>query len=192
MTEKPKTKVDELRDALQKRKSAEDADVNSDDVTIEENSLEAELATAREEAKQHYDKLLRVMADFDNFRRRNDKEKKDAIKFANEELISELLTVLDHMDQALSHIKQSDSAEAKNLALGVELVCKQLVSTFEKYGLKAIDAVGQPFDAKVHEALQMVDAEDVAPGTVVVQHRRGYLLGERLLRPALVDVAREH
>jgi len=191
MTEKAKTKVDELRDALKKRKEVEEANVDSEDATVEENSLEGELNAAREEAKEHYDKLLRVMADFDNFRRRNEKEKKEAIKFANEELIQELLTVMDHMDQALSHIKQSDSAEAKNLALGVELVVKQLASTLEKYGLKPVDAVGQVFDAKLHEALQMVDAEDVAPGTVVAQHRRGYLLGDRLLRPALVDVVRE-
>jgi molecular chaperone GrpE len=199
---KSKTKVDELRDALEKRRVTEKArdasqdeaeleDTVSDNTASEESAMADDLAAAKEEARTHYDKLLRVMADFDNFRRRNEREKQEVIRYANEELVRELLSVLDHMDQALSHIKQNSGEEAKNLALGVELVAKQLMGTLEKYGLKGIDAVGQPFDPKVHEALQIVDAEDAAPGTVVAQHRRGYMLGDRLLRAALVDVVQE-
>ncbi len=210
MTDKPRTKVEELREALKKRSAMKpvttDETVSDDtisDDTVPDSAvsdvaasssdanMDAELALAREEAKSHYEKLLRAMADFENYRKRVERDKQDLVKFANETLIHELLNVLDHLDQALNHIKQSSNDEAKNLALGVELVGKQLVGALEKFGLKAVDAVGQPFDPKLHEALQMVDAEDVAPETVVAQHRRGYVLNGRLLRPALVDVVRE-
>lgn len=188
MTDKPKSKVEELRESLKKRsamKSATGDDVSSD------SDLDAELAAAKEEAKSHYEKLLRAMADFENYRKRMDRDKQDLVRYANEELISELLSVLDHLEQAMSHIKQSSNEEAKNLALGVELVGKQLVSALEKFGLKAVDAEGEQFDPKLHEALQMVDAEGAAPGIVLEQHRRGYVLNGRLLRPALVNVVRE-
>jgi molecular chaperone GrpE len=211
MTDKPKSKVEELRESLKKRSAMKPAthdEVTEADETVSDDTvsnstvsgdaassdidMDAELASAREEAKTHYEKLLRAMADFENYRKRMERDKQDLVRYANEELIGELLGVLDHLDQALSHIKQSSNDEAKNLALGVELVGKQLVGALEKFGLKSVDAVGQMFDPKVHEALQMVDAEDMAPGTVVAQHRRGYVLNGRLLRPALVDVVREH
>lgn len=191
MTDKPKTKVDQLRESLEKRKNAKAA---SEEITEHDDAVdvEAELSAAKEEAKTHYDKLLRAMADFENYRRRMERDKQDLVKFANENLIRELLNVLDHLEQALSHIKQGAGDDARNLALGVELVAKQLVGALEKFGLKAVNAeVGQAFDPQHHEALQMVDAEDAAPGTVLGQHRRGYMLHDRLLRPALVDVVKE-
>lgn len=206
-----KTKVEELREALEKRRTmktvppdevieadetvsddTQSGSTASDGSASSDTAMDAELAAAREEAKAHYEKLLRSMADFENYRKRVERDKVDLVRFANEELIRELLSVLDHLDQALSHIKQSSNEEAKNLALGVELVGKQLVGTLEKFGLKGVDAVGQVFDPKLHEALQMVDVEDAEPGTVVAQHRRGYVLNGRLLRPALVDVVKEH
>ncbi len=190
MTDKPKSKVDELRESLEKRRLKSDVEENTEaDDTV--SDVESELSAAQEEAKTHYNNLLRAMADFENYRKRVERDKQDLVRFANENLITEMLSVLDHLDQALSHIKQSSGDEARNLALGVELVAKQLVGVLEKNGLKAIDAVGLPFDARVHEALQMVDAEDAAPGTVVAQHRRGYMLNDRLIRPSLVDVVRE-
>lgn len=200
MTDKPKTKVDQLRESLEKRKNANTAseEVTEHDETVSEGSIssdadvEAELSAAKEEAKTHYNKLLRAMADFENYRKRMERDKQDLVKFANENLIRELLNVIDHLDQALSHIKQSSGDDARNLALGVELVAKQLVGALEKFGLKAVDAeMGQHFDPQHHEALQMVDAEDAEPGTVLAQHRRGYMLHDRLLRPALVDVVKE-
>lgn len=193
MTDKPRSKVEELRESLKKRSAMKPA--TTDDITeaddSSESDMDAELASAKEEAKTHYEKLLRAMADFENYRKRVERDKQDLVRYANEELIGELLGVLDHLDQAMSHIKQSSNDEAKNLALGVELVGKQLVGALEKFGLKAVDAVGEQFDPKLHEALQMVDAEDVAPGTVVEQHRPGYVLNGRLLRAALVNVVRE-
>lgn len=191
MTEKAKTKVDQLRESLEKRKNANAAseEVAEHDEIVD---VEAELSAAKEEAKTHYDKLLRAMADFENYRKRMERDKQDLVKFANENLIRELLNVIDHLDQALSHIKQSSGDDARNLALGVELVAKQLVGALEKFGLKTVDAeMGQHFDPQHHEALQMVDAEDAEPGTVLAQHRRGYMLHDRLLRPALVDVVKE-
>lgn len=195
MTDKPKSKVEELRESLKKRSSMNptipDDVTEADDTVSSDSEMEAELASAKEEAKTHYEKLLRAMADFENYRKRVDRDKQDLVRYANEELIRELLSVLDHLDQAMSHIKQSSNEEAKNLALGVELVGKQLVGALEKFGLKSVDAIGEQFDPKLHEALQMVDAEGVEPGTILEQHRRGYVLNGRLLRPALVGVVRE-
>lgn len=200
MTDKPKSKVEELRESLKKRNTMRPAtidDVTEADDTVSgddiasDSAMDAELAAAKDEAKTHYEKLLRAMADFENYRKRVDRDKQDLVRYANEELIRELLGVLDHLEQAMSHIKQSSNDEAKNLALGVELVGKQLIGALEKFGLKAVDAVGEQFDPKLHEALQLVDAEDVAPGTILEQHRRGYALNGRLLRPTLVSVVRE-
>ena len=170
--QKPKTKVDELRESLEKRRAAEEV-------------------TEAEDAPPEREQLMRVMADFENYRKRSERERLDMVRYSNEGLMREMLSSLDHMDQALSHIKQSANTEAKNMAMGVELVAKELTNSLEKFGLKPIEAVGKPFDAKVHEALQMVDAKDAEPGTIVAQHRRGYMLHDRLLRPALVDVVKE-
>lgn len=194
-TDKPKTKVDELRAALARRNRADEVteaeETVSEGNTSSDSEIKSELTAAKEEAKTHYDKLLRVMADFENYRKRSERDRQEFTRYANEELMREMLTVLDHLDQALSHIQQSSNADARNLAMGVELVAKELMNSLEKFGLKAIDAMGQPFDPRLHEALQMVDAEDAAPETVVTQHRRGYMLHDRLLRAALVDVVKE-
>ncbi len=140
--------------------------------------LEDELAAAK-------DRYLRLMADFENHRRRAVREREDLVKRANEDLIAALLPVVDHVELALKQQPGVEDAFAK----GVRLVYEQLMAILTRAGLTAVEAQGQPFDPAQHEAILSVPSADVAENRVVQQTRRGYLLGDRLLRPAQVIVS---
>ncbi len=133
------------------------------------------------------DRLLRLQADFDNFRKRIDRDKKDWIAFANEKLILELLPVLDHFELGLADSAKNGAAPA--IVAGFQLVCTQLRTVLEKAGLQAIDAEGQPFDPNLHEAITHLPSDAVPEGHVATQTRRGYKLGDKLLRAAQVVVS---
>lgn len=152
--------------------------------------LSEQIRAAEEEAKQHYDKLLRVMAEFENFKKRMGKEQEDLAKYSNEKLLSELLPSLDDLDRVLEHVPMDASEEVKNFADGVELARKTLGKTLEKFGLKEVAAQGEPFDPTHHEAIAAVESEAHEPGNVITVHRKGYWLFDRLLRPAMVTVSK--
>jgi len=155
------------------------------------SDLGIQIQAAEEEAKQHYDKLLRVMAEFENFKRRQAKERDELIKFSNEKLLSELLPALDDLDRVLEHVPVDASDEVKTFAEGVDLARKSLGSTLAKFGLKEVPALGEAFDPAQHEAIATVESESSEPGTVIAEHRKGYWLSDRLLRPSMVTVAKE-
>lgn len=199
MTHKQKTKVDELRDALKKKgdleqhantqKSHEPAGAGKNgDAAADE--LTAQIHAAEEEAKNHYDKLLRVMAEFENFKRRMGKEQEEQLKYSNEKLINELLPMIDDLDRVLDHVPPGASEETKAIADGVGLVRKSLLAALDRFGLKEVPAEGEPFDPSRHEAIAAIESEAHAPGNVVAVHRRGYWLFDRLLRPAMVTVSK--
>lgn len=184
---KPTTKVDELREALERKKKAQErpeSDASGGD------DLTAQIHAAEEEAKQHYDKLLRVMAEFENFKKRMAKETEDRVKYANEQLLDALLPTLDNLDRVLDHVPQDRDGDVTSIAEGVDLVRKGLWTQLEKFGLREVDVVGKMFDPSEHEALTMVDKPSQKAGAILEVHRRGYWLGDRLLRPALVTVAK--
>ena len=133
------------------------------------------------------DRLLRLQADFDNFRKRTLREKNELYKRANEDLMEEVLPVLDHMDMALEAAQKHDELGA--LTDGFRLVGEQLKSSLEKFGLTAIEAEGQPFDPNLHEAIAHVPSESAPEDVVTAQVRTGYKLGNRLLRAARVVVS---
>lgn len=133
------------------------------------------------------DRLLRLQADFENFRKRIDREKKDWIAYANEKLILELLPVLDHFELGLADSAKNGASPA--IVAGFQLVCTQLRTALEKAGVQAIDAEGQPFDPHLHEAITHLPSDSVPDGKVVTQTRRGYKLGDKLLRAAQVVVS---
>ena len=157
----------------------------------EGEELAASIAAAEEEARQHYDKLLRVMAEFDNFKKRQARERDELVRFGNEKLLAELLPALDDLDRVLEHLPIDPSDEVKAFADGVALARRSLGATLEKYGLSQVPALGAPFDPAQHEAIAMVESGAQAPGTVLAVHRQGYRLFDRLLRPAMVTVAKE-
>lgn len=133
------------------------------------------------------DRLLRLQADFENYRKRMDREKKDWIAFAGEKIILDLLPVLDHFELGLADSAKNGAPAA--FTEGFQLVCGQLRTALEKAGVQAIDAEGAVFDPKLHEAITHLPSEQVPEGQVVAQTRRGYKLGDKLLRAAQVVVS---
>ena len=137
------------------------------------------------------DKYLRLAAEFENFRRRTLKERQDLLNYATENLIKELLSTVDNLERALGHASQQaqEGSEGEKLKEGVELTYRSLLQALEQVGVRAVEAVDQSFDPKVHEALRQVPSEKHEPGTVIEVYQKGYLLKDRLLRPSLVAVS---
>ena len=149
------------------------------------------LQKLQEERDSLYDRLLRKQAEFDNFRKRAEKERAEYVAFASAELVRELLNVLDSFDSAIRNAKSPDVASpgSANLLKGFELIYKQIQDTLGRSGLKAIDAKGAMFDPQVHQAVTTAPIDNVPENTVVDELRKGYTLNGRLLRPAMVSVA---
>ncbi len=144
---------------------------------------------AGDELGELNDKYLRLAAEFDNFRRRTLKERQDLLNYATENLIKELLPTVDNLERALQASEQKEASDSENLSEGVELTYRSLLQALEKSGVSVVETEGCMFDPKVHEALRRVPKEDHEPGTVLEVYQKGYLLKDRLLRPALVAVA---
>ncbi len=176
--------------AVGKNPTQEMTDEQPSDQTRSEDDVAREIKSAEQEAQLHHDKLLRVMAEFENFKKRMQREKEDIVKYGNEKLLESLLPSLDDLDRVLDHVSPDASEEAKKIADGVELVRKSLLAALEKHKLREIPALGEKFDPNVHDAISVVDADGSEPGTIISVHRKGYWLGDRLLRPVMVSVVK--
>jgi molecular chaperone GrpE len=153
-----------------------------------EQTPEQKLAEAQAEAARLRDQLLRTAADFDNFRKRARREEADATKRGKEGLLKDLLPVFDNLERAVQH---ADGAQdAKAVASGLRMVLKQFVDTLEKGGIKRVAAVGQPFDPTRHEAIQQLPSKDYPAGVVMAEVQPGYMMGDSLVRAALVVVSK--
>jgi len=159
------------------------------------NSLESMIADLRQqlaakeiEAKNNFDRLLRQAAELENYKKRSVRERDDAARYANEMLLKDLLPVVDNLERAIAHAL--GGGNGKPLVEGVEMVLRSLLDTLAKHGVSQMIAVGQSFDPAKHEAIAQVESEDHEPNSVVEELHKGYLLRERLLRPALVSVAK--
>ncbi len=148
-----------------------------------------ELRQQAAKAEEYYDRLQRQVAEADNLRKRLAKEKQDAIRYANESLIEELLPTMDSFEMAISAARDSDDNAIDSLKTGIEMVYTQLRRTLEEVGVTEIDAVGQAFDPSQHEAVSRRKTDEAEEGTVLEQTRKGYRLRDRLLRAASVIVA---
>ncbi|HEX5752762.1 MAG TPA: nucleotide exchange factor GrpE [Archangium sp.] len=138
--------------------------------------------------KDTHERALRATADLENYRKRAQKEKEEIQKFGSERLLKDFLPVVDNLDRALEAAQKS--ADFESLRTGVEMTRKLFDSAFGKHGVKVFSAAGQPFDPRLHEAMQQVESAAVPAGHVLYEAVRGYMLNERLMRPALVVVAR--
>ncbi len=141
-------------------------------------------------ADEYWDRLLRLTAEFDNFRKRAQRERQEAVQHANESLLARLVTVLDHFEMALAAIQQSSTANLDSFRTGVQMIYSQLRQVLQEAGLEEVPALGQPFDPQVHEAVQQQASADVPEDHVLSLVRKGYRLKSRLIRPAQVVVAR--
>jgi len=141
------------------------------------------------EYKELYDKYVRLHAEFENFKRRMTKDKQDAIKFANQELIRQILPFVDNLERSLQHADEAKNIDA--LKEGIEMTLKDFLKTLERSGLEIIRAKGEPFDPNVHEAIMQEERNDLEPNTVVRELQKGYKLHGRVIRPATVTVSKK-
>jgi len=154
---------------------------------------ESEYLKLKEEAdraKEYWDKLLRLQADFDNTRKRLEREKQDFVKFANEGIILELLNVLDDLERTVE-LAQSQHQDLSNFLKGVEMILAHLYEMLKEYGVKPIEAQGKLFDPHYHEALMQVENKDLPEHTIVEELQKGYLLNDRVIRTAKVKVSKK-
>ena len=159
------------------------------------SELQDELAELRDrfqakekESEENYERYLRQVAEVENFKKRVTREKEDAIRYANENLIRDILPVIDNLERAIAHA--SGGGNGKPLVEGVEMVLRGLLDVFGKHGVVQVPAVGTVFDPGKHEAMAQVESSEHEPNTIIDEHHKGYFFRDRLLRPALVTVAK--
>ncbi len=154
-----------------------------------EPSLEALLEASREEARKNWDLYLRERADLENYRKRIQREKEDLSRFANEGILREILPVMDNLERAVDHARQ-EGGDGEALLQGVELTLDHFRKALGKFGVTPIESQGKAFDPAFHEAMGQVESAEHPPNTVARELQKGYLLNDRLLRPALVMIAK--
>ncbi len=150
------------------------------------HELERQMETLRKEKDEIYDRLLRKHADFENFRKRSEKDKREFQQYALSDIVGDLIFILDNFERALAHADESSNPEYRK---GVELIYRQLRDLLEKRGLQIIESKGKQFDPNFHEAVAREPRTDVEEGTVLEELQRGYFFQNRLLRPAMVKVS---
>ncbi len=143
--------------------------------------------TLRRERDEFYDRLLRLTAEFDNYRKRTERERRELSEAAGVDVIRDLLPVVDDLERALGAPATADAASYRE---GVELIRRQLLDVLRRRGVEALDVVGHDFDPSWHEAVGHDEADGRRDGQVTTEVRRGYRIGQRLLRPAMVKVAK--
>ncbi len=169
--------------------SPEDESQNEEEIPLREmtkDQLIEKISEAQASADTNMDNYLRSQAEMENMKKRFQKDKQDLIKYGNETLTKQLLPVADNLEKALDHSKDENPLEA--LRDGVDLTLKGLMNVLEKAGVEVVEAVGVPFDPNFHEAVSEQEDDRAGPGTVLKELQKGYLLNQRLIRPAMVIV----
>ena len=199
-------KDDQTIDMKQKRSNANKVDVQ-DDANTEKSpddkskveskdeleSVKEELETVKQEAAETYDRLLRMTADFENYKKRSQRERDEQKKFANESLIKDLLPVVDNLERALiaAEEQQSNAASGNgNMVEGVEMTLKEILKILKSYNVTTVEAQGKPFDPTYHEAVMQEESDQYPENTVINELQKGYMLHDRLIRPAMVVVSK--
>jgi molecular chaperone GrpE len=159
-----------------------------EDKEKEVEELKKKLEEKEKEAKENYDRLLRVAADLENYKKRAAKEREEWTKFANEDLMKAILPFIDNLERAVNHAEKVTDTGV--MIEGVRLTLQQALQTLNKFGLVSFESVGKPFDPAMHEAMFVVESDQHEPNRVVEEFQKGYLLNDRLLRPATVSVSK--
>ena len=176
-------------DAAQTEAEAQQADpVAADDRTALQTEFQAELGQKEAEARANYELFLRERAELENFKRRMQRDKSEALRFANEPLVRDLLPVVDNLERAIVHAQGGGNGQP--LIEGVQLVLRAFLDVLEKHGVTRVSATGEPFDPTRHEAVAQVETEDLPPNSVAEEHTPGYSLHNRLLRASMVSVSK--
>ena len=193
-SKREKSKGRKKDEKTSKKKSAapdapaeETVEAQGRDIEKRLEELEEELHRVRQETAHAEDRALRTLAEFDNYRRRNEKELREVGERGAADVLGELLDIADHFDRALEHV---DEGVPESFLEGFRLVAKSVHDLLDRRGVKRMETVGETFDPRFHEALTSQPADGVEPNTVLQEVQPGYLLGEKVLRPAKVIVAR--
>ena len=179
LTQEPEKKAQE--------KGPEKVVKKAEEMTKQE--LLKKLTDTREEAEKNYDLYMRTYAEMENIKKRGIKEREELAKYANESIIKEILPVIDNLDKAISHAQNDENSSA--LVEGLELTRDGLMKALEKAGLKEVEALGEPFDPNFHESVSQRTDDTVAPGHIIMELQKGYLLNGRLMRPSMVVISQE-
>ncbi len=182
------TQAAETKDSETKDSETDSKDQDESDAKDPLEALEEKLQTSQEEAKESYDRSLRISAEFENYKKRSAREMEDFRKFANELLIKELLSVVDNLERAITSTDNNGNS-GDNVVEGVDLILKEILKIFERFQVSPIDCVEKPFDPSFHQAVMREENDDYPENTVVKELQKGYLLHDRLLRPAMVAVS---
>jgi molecular chaperone GrpE len=191
--EKKEEAVDKETQALQSEPDAagdeqmEDALDEQTDDALED--LAEKLKSKEQEAQENYDRLLRVSAEFENYKKRASREMDEFRKYSNQSLIKEMLSVVDNLELAMNSTNGHKTID-KGLLDGLEMTHREILKVFEKFKVKPISAIGQPFDPTFHEAVMQEETDEFPENTVINELQRGYLIHDRLLRPSMVVVAK--
>lgn len=170
--------------------TAEDTPAESPESVIE--TLRAGYEKKEQETREAQERFMRTLADFDNYKKRTQRDQADALKYANEKLIKELLPVIDNLERALAHSRETRDFD--RMMEGVELIQKQLLSALGKFGVAPIESLNQPFDPFLHQSIGQIEVEEgseTKENQVVRETQRGYHLNDRVLRPSLVMIAKK-
>lgn len=173
--------------------ASEESAVTDERMDAEESVVsEAKKTETVTDADALKDQLLRTLAEFDNYKKRSQRDMSQFMQTANEKLIVDLLPVIDDLERAIKVSKEitSDDVKVQQFVQGVEFIYKKLMNTLESKGLKAIESIGKPLDVHLHDALLQIDAPDAEPHTVVDEHEKGYYLFDKVIRHAKVIVSK--
>ena len=157
---------------------------------VSEAEAEAVASRMREELADTQDRLLRLQAEFENFRKRALRERQEAAQYGSQNLFKDLVSVVDNLERAIEHARESGGGDLASFLQGVELVQRELLSIFERNHVTEIEALGKPFDPSLHEAMAQVESGAVPPNTVIDVLQKGFQLRDRLVRPSRVIVAK--
>ena len=193
---------DEMTEALREAEAAvgsrpsgahtgkESADKMTIEVLSQElKALKEEFEARGRELEEANDRHLRLQAEFENFRRRTIKEKQESAQYGQQNLVKDLLSTVDNLERALGHASETAETDLQSLLQGVELVHRELLGALGKHGVTVVNPAGEEFDPAFHEAMGQVPSEEVAPNGVIEVLQQGYMLKDRMLRPARVIVA---
>jgi molecular chaperone GrpE len=182
-------KKEKLKPATNASELAETEETSSDKTEDPVKALENRIEKAEKESAEHYDRFLRLSAEFDNYKKRYAREMDDFRKFANTSIIKEMLSVVDNLERGLQSVDTAKKAES-SIAEGVKMTLTEILKIFEKFAVKPIHAMLEPFDPIYHQAVMQEETEEQPDNTVIRELQKGYLIHDRLLRPSMVVVSK--
>ena len=180
--------IDDTSEASETEESNADAESGDSPEAEALANLEAEYEAYKAESEKQHNQMLRTIAEFDNSRKRAEREKEESLKYALESFVKELIPTIDSIERAIKSTKESQDVDA--LTEGVEMIYRGLLGTLEKRGVTPIDAVNEPFDPMQHEAVMHVESEEVPENNVIEEWQKGYMLHNRVIRPSMVSVSK--